>query len=118
MDIVLGRAALRLRATPAVQAALRAAAAGRPLIVDVFTVPTRGRAFGDLLLGFDTDRLGPRFVEVEPIGDVPVVVDRRLLAVLRRGARLHPRPRWLPIGSPFRLHLVHREDWLTFLDQA
>ena len=118
MDVFLARAALRLRATPAVQAALRAAAAGRPLVIDVFTVRTRGRALGDLLLGFDTDRIGPRFVEVEPIGDVPVVVDRRLVAVLRRGARVHPRPRWLPIGSPFRLHLDHREDWLSFLDEA
>lgn len=116
MHVVLGRAALRLRAAATVQASLRAAAAGRPLVVDFFAVMTRGRAIGDLIVGFDTARIGPGFVEVEAIGDVPVVVERRLLGVLGRGARLHARPWWLPFSSPFRIHLDHPEDWLGFLD--
>ena len=116
MHIVLGRAALRLRAVGAVRAPLRAAAAGRPLIIDFFAVRTRGPSIGDLIVGFDDGRIGPAFVEVAPVEGVPVLVERRLLPILARGATLVPRPRWWPFGSPIWIRLRHPEDWLGFLD--
>jgi hypothetical protein len=116
MHIVLRRENLPVRAASTVEAALRAAAAGRPLIIDFFTVRTRGRSIGDLIVGFDTARLGPAFVEVDPIADVPVVVEGRLLDVLRRGAAIVHRPWWWPFGARFWVRMDHPEDWIGFLD--
>jgi hypothetical protein len=114
MEIRLGRAALALRTEPGVRHALHRAAAGRPLLIGYSSRIVRGWVIGDLTVDFDLDRLGPGYVEVGAVEDVPVAVDRRLLDVLRRGATLCRRSG--VTGDGFAIRLDHPEDWLDFLD--
>jgi hypothetical protein len=114
MDILLARAALTLRATPGIRAAIRRAAAGRPMRVGFVSTVVRGWSMGDLTVDFGFERLQPSDLEVLPVDDVPVAIDRRLIAVLRRGATIRLQRGWT--GPTFAIALDHPEDWLDFLD--
>jgi hypothetical protein len=93
---------------------LKTEAAGRPLVVDYRASPLRGIAVGDLTVGFASGQLEPRYVEIEPIGDVRVLVERHLIGLLASGAGLcrHSRP-W---GQVLSLSLVQPERWVDFLE--
>ena len=60
--------------------------------VGFFRSVVRGWAIGDLTVDFGLERLGPGDVEVSPIHDVLVAVDRRLIELLRRAATVCRRP--------------------------
>jgi hypothetical protein len=114
MDILLARAALTVRTTPGIRHAVRRVAAGRPMRIGFASSVVRGWTMGDLTVDFGLDRVDVGDIEVTPVGDVPVAIDRRLIAVLRRGASIRLRRGWL--GPSFGIALDHPEDWLDFLD--
>ena len=114
MDILLAQAALTLRATPGIRLALHRAAAGGPIRIGFVSSVIRGWRIGDLTVDFGLERLVASDIEVTPVDDMPVAIDRRLIAVLRRGASIRASMGWR--GPSFAVVLDHPEDWLDFLD--
>jgi hypothetical protein len=114
MDVLLAHAALTLRVAPKIGQALRRASAGRPIRIGFVSSFVRGWAIGDLTVGFGLDHVEPSDIEVTPLDGMPVAIDRRLIAVLRRGATIRGGMGWF--GPSFGVVLDHPEDWLDFLD--
>ena len=114
MDIVLRRVAVGLRVARDVRQRIVELSAGRPLVIDHTISAVRGWRIGDLVVGFELARPPADYVEIEPVDEVPVIVERRLIGLLRRGARVVLGD---PIGlDEFSIRLNHPEDWLDFLD--
>ena len=114
VDPVVGVSPLHLAAEPPVRGYLRASANGRPLVIDYFTSRHRGLAVGDLTVGFPSRNLEPRYIEIQAIEGVSVLVERSLLYLLE-GATL--RLGRLPFARHLHLSLSHPEQWLEFLER-
>jgi hypothetical protein len=83
-------------------------------VVDYRVSPLRGIAVGDLTVSFASGQLKPRYVEIEPIGGVPVLIERHLVGLLASGAGLRCQSR--PWGHVMSLSLVQPERWVAFLE--
>lgn len=87
---------------------------GQPLVIDWFASRRCAVTFGDLTVGFRSVRSASDYAELEPIDDVRVFAERRLLDLLATGAEVKVG------GSVFGHHLAlaidHPERWLEFLE--
>jgi hypothetical protein len=88
-------------------------AAGRPLVIDHFASRRCGITIGDLRARFGADLGDTRVDEAEPIGKVPVLIERELVALLGAGSSL----RMVGPGFAPRLAVAldRPEAWLDFL---
>lgn len=114
MLVIPARIPLRLSLDSATRAHIREQANGRPLVIDWVSSRMRGWTVGELTVDFQVDREAMAYVQIDSIDEVPVVIERRLLPLVRHGARLK-RTRTLA-GRGLGLMLDHAEEWLDFLD--
>jgi hypothetical protein len=111
---VIPRSKLSLRIDPSLRATLARMASGRVLVIDYFASRRCSLTVGDLTAGFSASPPGPEFAALASIEGVCVLVERRLLPVLRAGGAT------LVLAGPvFARHLSVRlerpELWLDFL---
>ncbi len=114
VDPVVGLSPLLLHAEPSVRAYLRATANGRPLVIDYYASRRGALTVGDLTVGFPRRNLEPRYIEIQAIEDVPVLVERSLLSLLV-GATL--RLGGLPFARHLFLALSRPEQWIEFVER-
>ena len=98
---------------PALRARLRKLAAGRPIVIDHFASYRCGETIGDLRARFGADLGSTPVAELEPVDDVPILAETRVLEVLAGGVGLRL------AGPSFAPHLAvtlpRPEAWLDFL---
>ena len=71
-----------------IEAAIAEIARGRRLVIDFKVSPCHGVPVGDPTVQFRTDGLEPRYVEIEAISGVRILVERHLIERVAGGARL------------------------------
>lgn len=111
---VQGYSPIGLRLEPELASRLPELARGRALVIDYFASGRCGATVGDLTVSFVESPPGEDYLELEPLGAVPVFAERALLAVLARGATL--RLAGLPFAQHLALTLDEPERWLDFLE--
>jgi hypothetical protein len=113
-DPVIAVSPISLSVDVDVAAELAALAGSRPLVVDFKVSCCRGVPVGDLTVEFGSDDLDPRYVEVQSVTGVRILIERHLVELLAEGARLH----WHRglLGRALGLSLVRPEQWFDFLD--
>jgi hypothetical protein len=114
IDPVIAKSPIHIAASPDLAAQLSARARGRPLVIDYFSSRHRGLSVGDMTAEFATRSLEPRYVEIEPIEGVRILVERHLIDLLANGASLTVRRRFL--GWRFDVSLAQPELWLEVLE--
>lgn len=116
---------IRLRVGPSLARRITEIAGAEPLVIDHYASRRCAVTVGDLrvrVAGKATvarpraHALGAsEYAEIDPIGDVPVLLERSLLEVVAGGAELKL------AGPFFAPHLVveldRPEDWLAFLER-
>lgn len=112
---------IQLRVDPALAPRLAELAHGRPLLIDHFASRRCAVTIGDLRARFGDEPAGTGatarstdFAEIEPLGEIPVLIERSLLEVMSSGAELR-------LGGPFfaahlAVELDRPEAWLAFLE--
>lgn len=111
---VIGRATVRLALAPPLRDRLALLAAGRPLVIDYYASRLRGVATGDLIVWFGEPAREPCYVELEPVDNVPVLAERRLVSLLEGATLREAGPPW---HHHLALSLARPEDWIDFLDR-
>ena len=114
VDPVIARSPVVVLADADAAAVLCRRAGGRALVIDYYANRSRGVTVGDVTVAFRSELSEPRYVDIEPIGGVRVVVERHLVPLLAEGAtlRLH---RGL-LGRSLGVSLLRPESWVDFLD--
>jgi hypothetical protein len=114
VDPVVGRSAIELAVELGLRNRLSELARRQPLVIDYYASRLRGLVAGDLIVWFGEPAPEPCYVELEPIDDVTVLAERRLVEVLE-GATLRE------VGPPWHRHLAislaRPEEWIDFLDR-
>lgn len=95
VDPVIARSPITVGADRQALAVLPGLAAGRPLVIDSYASHHRGVTVGDVTVTFRNDLAEPRYVDIEPIAGVRVVVELHLIPLLAEGATLRWRRRLL-----------------------
>jgi hypothetical protein len=95
VDPVIANATLDLHVGPGVLAGLPALAKGRPLVIDYWARRQRGLTLGDLSMRFGDPSTESRFVRLEPINGVDVLVEEHLLPLLEGATLRLSRPPFL-----------------------
>ena len=114
VDPVIARSPISVGADGQALAVLPRLAAGRPLVIDYYASHHRGVTVGDVTVAFRTELSEPRYVDIEPIAGVRVLVERHLIPLLAEGATLRWHRRLLR-GS-LGVSLRRPESWIDFLD--
>jgi hypothetical protein len=107
---------LNVGLTADARSSMRSVARGRSLVIDYFASHRCGPPVGDLTARFIAEEPGSTYLELDPIEDVRLFVEVRLVPLLAAaGVTL----RWA--GPPFARHLAVVLDrpglWLEFLDR-
>jgi hypothetical protein len=107
---------LNVGMTAELRSSVRSTARGRSLVIDYFASHRCGPPVGDLTATFIAEEPGSTYVELDPIEDVRLFVEVRLVPLLAAaGVTL----RWA--GPAFARHLAVVLDrpglWLEFLDK-
>jgi hypothetical protein len=114
VDPVVAISSVELDISDADASWIVAQAAGRPLVIDYRTDSVRGITIGDLTVAFTAEGLRPRYVEIQPVHGVRVLVERNLVDLLGTGAVL--RRRSLPWPRSLAIFLAKPELWMTFVE--
>jgi hypothetical protein len=115
---------ITLRVGPSLAKRITDSAGAKPLVIDHYASRRCAVTVGDLRVRVAgkaaaaqsrADSVGASdYAEIDPIGDVPVLIERSLLEVVAGGAELKL------AGPFFAPHLVveldRPEDWLAFLE--
>jgi hypothetical protein len=113
---VIPRSRVNIGLDPALRGSLAGLANGRALVIDYFASLRCSVVIGDLTARFGEPPSGPGYVQLAAIDGVQVVVERRLVPVLRDGVAT-----LLLAGPTFARHVSVRLDrperWIDFLEQ-
>jgi hypothetical protein len=105
---------IRLRVEPSVAKRITEIAGAKPLVIDHYASRRCAVTVGDLRVRVAGKTGAADYAEIDPIGNVPVLIERSLLGVVAGGAELKL------AGPFFAPHLVveldRPEDWLAFLE--